>query len=343
MSGMNPTIEILPARPLSSSPELVDVVLRITPPTPEDHLPAPVDLALVIDTSGSMGGRPLHLAQEAARQTIRALHPTDRLTLVTFASGATMLTPLLPVADGTHLLRAVDRLRARGNTALHAGWQLGAGLLNSALHLSRLPSVLLVTDGRANVGVINPATIAVDVAQSLGQGVSTSTVGVGTRYDEHLLEHLAEAGDGNYAFAETPEALSASFLSELKALRATVCRMARLSVSGPRITDLLNDLPRLADGRLALPPLRAGRPLDVLLQVSAQAGEQLTLQLDWTGLDGQTRAMEVNHTFAAVLPGQQPQDDPEVVHLRAGLSRRGRSGRWRAPSTTETSTGPSPR
>lgn len=211
---MNIQFEVLPARPLTNIPEIVDVLVRLTPGLVAAEV-TPLDLALVIDTSGSMGGLPLALAKEAGEQMVRRLHPYDRVTLVGFANGPVMHAPLQAVDDGTALTRQLARLHASGSTALYPGWQLGLGLLMGARHPRRFSSVLLVTDGRPNVGERRPAVIADGVAQGLLQGVSTSTVGVGLRYNEGLLEALAGAGDGHFHHAEAAEELQPLFQTEL--------------------------------------------------------------------------------------------------------------------------------
>ena len=317
---MKPSIEITPVRPLSSTPETTDLLVRITPAAEEVQTPRPpLDLAVVIDISGSMYGLPLQLAKEAVVLVNQTLSPEDRLSVVTFNSGVQVVLPLQKIGPVERLQRQLDRMHAGGSTALHGGWQLGSALLQGEAMPGNLPRVLLLTDGRANVGVTQPRAIAADVALALSRSVSTSTVGVGMRYDERVLESIAGAGDGNYHFAETPEALLGIFEAELESLRTTVGRLVSLGIGGVEVEDVLNDLRTLPTGRLALPPLRAERSLDLLLRIRARAGDTLALRLAWTDAWDQRQT----HHASLVLPlagaGTPVKQHPELLRVRAGL------------------------
>ena len=317
---MKPSIEITLARPLSSTSEITDLLVRITPAAEEVQTPRPpLDLAVVIDISGSMHGLPLQLAKEAVVLVNQTLSPADRLSLVTFNSGVQVVMPLQKIGPVERLQRQLDRLHAGGSTALHGGWQLGSALLQGEAIPGNLPRVLLLTDGRANVGVTQPRAIAADVALALSRSVSTSTVGVGMRYDERVLESIAGSGDGNYHFAETPEALPGIFEAELESLRTTVGRLASLGIDGVETVDVLNDLRTLPTGRLALPPLRAERSLDLLLRVKARAGQTLALRLAWTDAWDHRQTHRVSFDLPLAGTGDVAGEHPEVVRVRAGL------------------------
>ena len=314
---MDIQIDALPAHPLTATPEIVDVLVHlfINQPAADE---VPLDLGLVIDTSGSMGGLPLDLAKEAGRQMLRRLHPYDRVTLVGFANGPTMHAPLLAVGDGVTLARQLDRLHAAGCTALHPGWQLGLGLLMAARHPRRFSSILLVTDGRPNVGEQRTHMIADAVAQGLLEGVSTSTVGVGLRYNEGLLEALADAGDGHFHHAEAADELYALFQTELDHLRRTVGRQVTLTLDGAEVLDVFNDLPRHGS-TIGLPPLRSGQSLSLVLRVRASGGAPWRLTLRWTDLQAQVQRTVLESAFPLCPAGVERTERPEVAQERNRL------------------------
>lgn len=323
---MKPTIELLLARPLSPTPQTVDLLVRITPPAPlRDAPPPPLDLALALDTSGSMRGDPLHLAKAAALEVHRHLRPADRIALVSFASEARLVAPLQLATPDSRFEERLASLDAGGSTALAQGWGLGTEVLRQPALLlppttpNRLKRVLLLTDGRANIGPRDPRVLGAEVSRALNDGISTSTVGVGRHYDERLLEELAGAGDGNYHYAEAPQALEGLFLSELESLKATVGRLVSLSVRGVEVVDMFNNFPRLPNGRLALPPLRAQKPLEVLLRVKAKAGDRLTLRLAWTDAEGERQVERPDLVFETAHPGDPQLEQPEVVRVRGAL------------------------
>lgn len=323
---MKPTLDVIPARPLHDTPETTDLLVRLTAPTlPQGETP-PLDLVLAIDASGSMGGQPIELARDAALQVF---HQRGRahLGLVTFSSEARVAAPLQYWGPEVQLYDALHHLRAGGSTALHAGWSLACDLLTAPVEARdsvrqvphRLQRVLLLTDGRANIGLRDPRGLAAEVRRGLAQRVSTSTVGLGRHYDEQLLETLASEGDGSYHYAETPQDLEGLFLAELGSLKTTFGRLVSLGIEGVEVLDVLNDLPRLPNGRLALPPLQGGRTLDLLVRVRAKAGDTANLRVAWTGADGVRHTEHLEARLPQTHSSRDRHEHPEVVRLRGTL------------------------
>jgi Ca-activated chloride channel homolog len=93
---------------------------------PRRELRPPVNLALVIDRSGSMGGDKIEKAREAALEAVRRLAPDDIVSLIAYDTNAQTLIPAQRVGNGRQLERAIRGLEVGGNTALHAGVTRGA-------------------------------------------------------------------------------------------------------------------------------------------------------------------------------------------------------------------------
>jgi Ca-activated chloride channel family protein len=153
--------------------------------------------------------------------------------------------------------------------------------------------VLLLTDGLANVGETNADNIATDVKRLAVEGVTTTAMGVGADYNEDLLEAMARSGDGNYYYIESPKQLPDIFQTELQGLMATVGRGVRLGLeaeSGATVADVLNDFERDPDGRLALPNLIVGMPVDVVVRLNvppqAHRADVLRVRLAWQTAEG---------------------------------------------------------
>jgi Ca-activated chloride channel family protein len=296
-----PTIEICPLRPAvrSDLPTTLDVLIRITPPLAEQNSTRPpLNLALVIDRSGSMAqANKLTYAREAAAFLVKELAPTDRVSLTVFDDHVETRAPNAPTADRDRLLRLIAKVHPGGSTALHAGWVEGAKQVSANLVAGGLNRVLLLSDGLANVGESRPDSIATDVHKRRSEGVGTSTLGLGNDYNEDLLEAMARSGDGNYYYVESPKQLAAIFQTELTGLTATIGTDVLLALEpgpGVVVADVLNDLDRAADGRLVLPHLVSGFPVlvAVRLTIPPASGEQriLAVRLDWVapGADRQT-------------------------------------------------------
>ena len=174
----------------------------------------PVNVAIVLDRSGSMKGERLAYAKEAAREAISRLSADDYVSIIAYNHGVQVLADARRVGSHSALEDAIDGLTAEGRTALYAGVVEGGRQLETFLSDRRVNRVILMSDGLANVGPSSPADLA-KLGQKLGaKGVSVTTIGLGLSYNEDLMQRLALASDGNHAFAEKPGDLVKIFNSE---------------------------------------------------------------------------------------------------------------------------------
>lgn len=338
-----PRIELLPlqaALPAGRDSDLT-VLARISPvavPTQSGPRPA-LNLSLVIDRSGSMGGQPLEMARQAAQVGLRKLEAHDRVSVVIFDDEVEMLIPSQSAANSEELCRVVEGITAGGSTALYAGWLDGAMSVAQHLDPQALNRVLLLSDGHANVGKRRVGEIAPDVAGLTKRGVSTSTIGLGVRYDEDLLRGMAVAGDGNFEHIEDPEQLPRYFDAEFSGLARTTGHTVSFGIEpnpalGSLRQEVLNDLERNDLGRFQLPNLIADRPLEAIftLHVPAQqecAGIGVTrVRLAWTGRDGVRRKARAQLNLPVLSPEAYAQVLENVeVRLALELQRNARAKR----------------
>ncbi|WP_135229990.1 vWA domain-containing protein [Deinococcus fonticola] len=328
-----PRIELLPlkaALPAGQDSELT-VLARLSPAQPVDTSGPrpPLNLALVIDRSGSMSGHPLAMARQAAQAGIRLLEPHDRVSVVIFDDEVETLIPSQQVTDPEKLCCEIERITSGGSTALHAGWLDGAMQVAQFTDQRALNRVLLLSDGQANQGKRHISEIVPDVRGLTARQVSTSTMGLGRHYDEDLLRGMAEAGDGNFEHIEHASQLPGFFETEFHGMSRTTGHTVSLGIEpnpevGSLRTEILNDLQMNDLRRAQLPNLIAGRPLEVVftLQVPAQAeqAEQgvLRVRLAWTGRDGIRRKQRAQLNMP-VLPGEQFDALTENADVRVAL------------------------
>lgn len=174
----------------------------------------PVNVALVLDRSGSMKGERIASAKAAANVALERLSSQDMVSLVAYNHEVDVLVPAAQLGEGRSLVSKIDRLTADGRTALHAGVVAGAAEVRRHLDETRVNRVILLSDGLANVGPSSPSELA-ELGRKLGaDGISVTTIGLGLDYNEDLMQRLAGASDGNHAFVEDPEDLSGIFASE---------------------------------------------------------------------------------------------------------------------------------
>ena len=131
--------------------------------------------------------------------------------------------------------------------------------------------MLLLSDGLANVGVVDPNTIAAEARGLAARGVGTTTMGVGDDYNEDLMEAMARAGDGRYYYIESPAQLVDIFQTELQGLMDTLGQKVSLGLepkAGAAVADVLNDLEKAPTGRLMLPNLVVDMPVLVVVRLN---------------------------------------------------------------------------
>jgi Ca-activated chloride channel homolog len=197
---------------------------------------APVNLALVLDRSGSMAGaNKFPVARQAAEQALRMLRADDRFALVVYDSEVNVLissTVASPEAKQA-ALRALAEVQPRGSTDLCGGWLRGCEQIAARLDAEQLGRCLLLTDGLANHGVTSHAAIIGHARELRNRGISTSTLGVGVDFDERLLRDMAQEGGGHAYYVERAEQITDLLTSEVGETLETVMRDAAIQVALP--------------------------------------------------------------------------------------------------------------
>ena len=218
----------------------------------------PVNVAFVIDRSGSMEGERIAQARAAATMAVNRLNSRDIASVVVFDNVADVLMQAQPVHDPAVFDNAIRQIWARGSTAIHAGVLLGASEVRRYHEPGRLNRVVLLSDGGANIGPSKPADFALLGAALLSQGISVSTIGLGLGYNEDLMTKLAYASDGNHAFVERSDQLVSIFDKEFGDVLSVVAQELVIKI-------------RLEPGF---------RPIRTLGRESEISGDQVTIRLN---------------------------------------------------------------
>lgn len=196
---------------------------------PEER--APVNVAFVLDKSGSMQGEKIRHAKDAAILAIDKLHNDDIVSVVLYDSVVQVLVPATKVSDRDAIYNAIQRIEANGSTALFAGVSKGADELKKFLDKNRVNRIVLLSDGLANVGPASSDELG-ELGQSLGaEGIAVSTIGLGLGYNEDLMVQLAQSSDGNHMFAEQPADLEVAFRSEFGDVLSVVAQDVDVTIT----------------------------------------------------------------------------------------------------------------
>lgn len=205
------------------------------PPAPRQAQREPVNLAFVLDRSGSMSGQKLALAKQAIETAVDRLLPTDRFAIVCYDDRIDVVVAST-AASREAKTNAIDRLRAidaRGSTDLGGGWLRGAEQVALAMAPAGVNRTLVLTDGLANVGIVDPAELARHARELRARGVTTTTFGVGADFDEALLQSMADAGGGHFYFIEHAAQIQDHIATEVGELLQVVARDATLEITAP--------------------------------------------------------------------------------------------------------------
>jgi Ca-activated chloride channel homolog len=201
---------------------------------------SPLNISLVIDRSGSMGGDKLKHAKLAAQYVIDQLSAEDYVSIVQYDDAVEVVATSNRVGDRQLLKRKIDAIHEGGSTNLGGGMVEGYKQVKSTYRSGSVNRVLLLSDGLVNVGITsNEELQRIAKTQNLEHGITLSTFGLGLDYNENLMTNLAEYGSGNYYFIRTPEEISSIFQKELNGLLNVVAQNAALTIDLPDGLTLL--------------------------------------------------------------------------------------------------------
>jgi Ca-activated chloride channel family protein len=207
---------------------------------------APVDLALVVDTSGSMEGAKIQAARASARTLVQRLADGDVLSVDTFSDHARALVPpvVLTPENRARVLSILAELGTGGSTNMFEGLQL------AEMHVGQTPDgaapalpahgprpgfhpvrrIVMISDGQANVGLSSPQALGELAQRSLSLGAQITSLGVGLDYDERTLDAIAERTSGRLFHVGDPREMVATLEHEIDLLAATVADQASIEV-----------------------------------------------------------------------------------------------------------------
>ncbi len=196
---------------------------------PRQGRPA-ANLVFLVDVSGSMDSPDkLPLVQCSLALMSQRLSPRDRVAIVVYAGAAGLV--LEPTSDRRTVIDALQRLKAGGSTAGAAGIQLAYQTARENMIDGGINRVILATDGDFNVGVTNNETLVDMVEREREAGITLTTLGFGTgNYNEAMMEQIADHGNGNYSYIDSPREAQKVLDQELASTLFTIAQDVKIQV-----------------------------------------------------------------------------------------------------------------
>ena len=259
------------------------VAIWVNVPPAMDAPRLPTTLTMTVDTSGSMRGKKLPAAQEAARTVLDRLADGDIVALHSFSDSVRELFGLteLDARSRQHLAWAVDRMRANGSTSLFEAARRAIDVAAAAPPSHPVRRVILISDGRATSGPASPSTLGQLAERGADRGVQITALGIGLDYDERTLNALAQRSSGRLYHVESSYQLAGIIERELALLQRSRATDAYLEVVPA--PDVVIDAPsfyRASSGpgralRIPLGSVFAGQEREFIVRLRLRSG--------WTG------------------------------------------------------------
>jgi Ca-activated chloride channel family protein len=305
-------------------------------------------LSFVLDRSGSMAFDKIEAAKMATSRALERLHPDDVVSVVTFDHIVEYLAAPARRAQQAGLMASLQEIDARGGTNLSGGWlrgrqdmQAAQGMISDLAGSSR--RILRLTDGHANAGITEPATLIELARLARAQGITTTTIGIGEGYDDALLRAMADAGGGSTWYIEHPDQSHDVLAAEIGDLLSVSAQGVTVSLDLHEAVQIFvthSDWPThlSAAGRVHfdLGDLYAAEPKPLLVELFVPAHQLETLSATSTPLatltvqgnvitaSGCVEFRTVHLPIASTLEGQQlvvPEIEHAVLLARTAKAR----------------------
>lgn len=162
----------------------------------------PLNLCLILDRSGSMGGKPLEKVKQAAIQIIEKLGPEDRLSIVSFNHQAQVIVSNQAPSDLATIKKNISKLEADGGTSIDEGLKLGMTEIANGKN-NRVSQIFLLTDGENEHGDNQRCLKLAELASNYN--ITVNTLGFGNHWNPDILEKVADSASGTLCHIQEPE------------------------------------------------------------------------------------------------------------------------------------------
>jgi len=198
---------------------------------PKTQLPAS-NLVFLIDVSGSMNSADkLPLLQQALTMLVGQLDSRDSISMVVYAGASGVALPPTTGDRKADILTALQQLHAGGSTNGAAGIRLAYQMAQQSFIPNGVNRVILATDGDFNVGLASTEELIDLIQRKRKAGIALTTLGFGSgNYNDHLLEQLADEGNGNYAYIDRLHEAKKVLAEELSATLLTIAKDVKIQV-----------------------------------------------------------------------------------------------------------------
>lgn len=196
-----------PYLPVSQAPQVAYVLVEIMPTATAAQVQMPVNVAFVLDRSGSMRGGKIKALKQAVQLALDRLNDQDRVSITIFNHNAQVLVPTSPASDRRSIARLVDGIKDDGGTRIGRAMRAGLDELGGAPG-GRLSRMVLLTDGETD----RDETECLDMANRAAMDdIPIMTFGVGNEWNDKLLTEIAQRSNGEVEHLRQPNEIVQMF------------------------------------------------------------------------------------------------------------------------------------
>jgi Ca-activated chloride channel family protein len=200
-----------------------------TPIDPAELERLPLNLAIAVDTSGSMAGESIEYVREGLYRMLDVLGPDDRVSIVAFSDVGELRIESV-AGDDAELTLEIGALAANGATNIYDGLRIAYETVEAHADPGRQNRVILLSDGEATVGITSSTKLVEMSAAYNAEGYGLTTIGMGEEFDPELMRDLAEKGAGAFYFLEEPAAVQEVFEEEVTTFLVPLAKDVKLSL-----------------------------------------------------------------------------------------------------------------
>ena len=210
---------------LEGTPETNYLKVSLSGQNVDSKKRVPINLAIVIDKSGSMSGQRIEKAREAAILAVNMLNENDTLSIVAYDSEARVIVPATKVDNRLRIIGLInENIYAEGGTALFAGLSKGIKQVENQLTKDKVNRIILLSDGQANIGPSSVDELSQLAIIAAKKNIAITTLGIGSDYNELLMSSIASYSDGNHVFVNNSADLENVFVHEFNDLMSAIAQ-----------------------------------------------------------------------------------------------------------------------
>lgn len=336
MDKQKVTLDILTERPVirNDIPSELDIVIEVRSEQEDSEVRTTkaLNLCVVIDRSGSMSGGKLDTAKKSCIDIFNRLDEDDLLTVVVFDNTAEVIVN--PSVPRDEIPDKINAISTGGSTNLSLGWYLGLLELQTHgtdQHYNRL---MLLSDGQANAGETKITVLTQEATKARDKGITTSTIGIGDRFQEDILQAIALESGGRFWYIQESR-MEDIIRAEFQGALSVIIDRPRIELSlpdGVTVAKELNVLSKLTERyrirpitgqfvfnfavRLAINPEQIDGDITTLTSALYDGDEQITnteLEMSLVPFDDYVTSDENMVVASVVQQYQSAISDEEMI------------------------------